>query len=122
MTGAELEMRKLRPSGSDSGLKDPGEADADNIESSDVSAESDLNTTDVVKEIPAGVLKVYSEDFTESYTNTHERARPRWSKLCLIISLSLETITVIYFILGAIFAAGIKTNRDVSLAGCYRTV
>ena len=115
-------MRKLRPSGSDSGLKDPGEADADNIQSYDVSAEVDLNTTDVVKEIPAGVLKVYSEDFTESYANTHEKARPRWSKLCLIISLALAALTVIYFILGAIFAAGIKTNRDVSLAGCNRTV
>ena len=46
-----------------------------------------------------------------------EKIQPRSSKWCFIISLSLVALTIIYFIVGSFLAVGIKTNRDVSLAG-----
>ena len=47
----------------------------------------------------------------------HRQIQPRSSKWFFIISLSLVALTIIYFIVGSFLAVGIKTNRDVSLAG-----
>ena len=53
----------------------------------------------------------------EGSKNSIENIQPRSSKWCFIISLSLVALTIIYFIVGSFLAVGIKTNRDVSLAG-----
>ena len=53
----------------------------------------------------------------EGSKNFIENIQPRSSKWCFIISLSLVALTIIYFIVGSFLAVGIKTNRDVSLAG-----
>ena len=47
----------------------------------------------------------------------HGQIQRRSSKWGFIISLSLVALTIIYFIVGSFLAVGIKTNRDVSLAG-----
>ena len=53
----------------------------------------------------------------EGSKNSIENIQPMSSKGCFIISLSLVAFTIIYFIVGSFLAVGIKTNRDVSLAG-----
>ena len=53
----------------------------------------------------------------EGSKNSIENVQLRSSKWCFAISLSLVSLTIIYFIVGSFLAVGIKINRDVSLAG-----
>ena len=46
--------------------------------------------------------------------NSFEKIKPRSSKWCFIISLSLVALTIIYLIVGSFLAVGIKTNRDLA--------
>ena len=53
----------------------------------------------------------------EGSKNSIENVQLRSSKWCFAISLSLVSLTIIYFIVGSFLAVEIKTNIDVSLAG-----
>ena len=61
--------------------------------------------------------KLINIEIFKGSKNPNEKIQPRSSKWCFIISLSLVALTIIYFIVGSFLAVGIKTNRDVSLAG-----
>ena len=69
------------------------------------------------RQVEKNKKKVLNIQIFEGSKNSIENIQPRSSKWCFIISLSLVALTIIYFIVGSFLAVGIKTNRDVSLAG-----